>query len=612
MAKDLEKEIEVSDKKSEKLAAKKKKAEEKKAELTEKIEELRNQIADETDEKAKTKLRKQRDEIIALRDGITKSKDGMTVPMAPRTKKIIKSAVAVVVVIALLCTYVATGAVRHGLTSFFGLPQSTFTAFTVSDGDGNKHAIKVSTYNYYFAVQYNSIRSNQQTYTQYGIDLGDAHLDVDFDEKFSKQTTKNDDGKTVTWAEYMHDEVVESIKSTYTYYYEAVKANGGKEPKITEDQQKELDDTLKEYTETAKGYGFTLDGYLKVAMGKGVNEDVFVRETKISYIAQNYKTDYNEDLLKKEYTEKDYNKYKNEHEDELLSVSIKIFDCDSEDDAKAFAKALKPDGSNFAELASKYSESDFDKELNKDTNQTIFNDITKSTLQSAGNAIAASEDHDEETAEEGHEHEYPGLDWLFSTKRKAGDIKQYSTSVVYVLRPVKLSDTKTVNARHILVSPYFNVEEDSEEDTSDATKATDEQWKAAYKQTKKILKEWKEGEATAESFGKLAAEHTEDSNGDDGGLYENITPNQMVPTFGNWCFDSARKAGDTAVVKTKFGYHIIYFESEGEFKAWEYTAQQALASDDAESDTNTLEKSYKIKENWFGSRYFEKDTDIDS
>lgn len=612
MAKDLEKEIEVSDKKSEKLAAKKKKAEDKKAELAAKIEELRNQIADETDEKAKAKLRKQRDEIIAQRDGITRSKDGMTIPMAPRTKKIINSVVSVVVVLALLCTYVATGTVRHGLVSYFGLPQSSLTAFTISDGDGNKHAIKVSTYNYYFAVQYNGLRSNQQTYSQYGIDLEGAHLDADFDEKFSKQTTTNDDGETVTWAEYMHDEVVESIKSTYTYYYEAVKANGGKEPEITEDQQKELDDTIKDYTETAEGYGFTLDGYLKAAMGKGINEKVFVRETKISYIAQNYQQDYNAELLKKEYTADDYNSYKNEHEDELQTVSIKIFECDSEDDAKAFAKALKADGSNFADLASKYSESDFDKDLNKDPSQTIFNDITKSTLQSAGNAIAAAEEHDEETAEEGHEHEYPGLDWLFSSKRKAGDMKQYSTSVVYVLRPVKLSDTKTVNARHILISPYFDVEEDSEEDTSDATKATEEQWKAAYKQAQKILKEWKSGEASAESFGKLAAEHTEDSNGDDGGLYENITPNQMVPTFGNWCFDSARKAGDTSIIKTQFGYHIIYFESEGDLKVWEYTAQQALASEDAENDTNTLEESYKIKENWFGSRYFEKDTDIDS
>lgn len=607
MAKDIEKEMDKTSKKADKLAAKKEKAEAKKAELAKQIDELRLQIADESDEKVKAKLRKQRDDLSAQRDGITRSKDGMTIPMAPKTKKLVKSIIAVVVVIALLCTYVATGTVRYGLVSYFGAPQSSFTAFTIKDSSGEKHTLKVSTYNYYFSMQYNNLKTTQQSYSQYGLDLSSANLDVDFDQKLSKQKTTNDDGDTVTWAKYLHDEVVESIKSVYTYYYEAVKANGGKEPEITEDQKKELDDTLNEYKETANGYGYTLDGYLKLAIGKGVNEKVFRREATIAYISDNYKSDYTEELLAKEYTDEEYDAYKSEHEDDLLSVSVKLFEADNEDDAKAFAKELKADGSNFADLASKYATDDFDKEQNKDENQTIFNDITKSVLQAAGNAIAAAE-----TSEEGKEGKTPGLNWLFSSKRKAGDIKQYSTSVVYVLRPVKLSDTKTVNVRHILVSPYFNVEEDSEEDTSDPTAATDKQWKAAEKQAKKILKEWKDGDATAESFGALAAEYTEDSNGADGGLYENVTPNQMVPTFGNWCFDSSRKAGDTAIVKTRFGYHIMYFEGQGNLKAWQYTAQQALASEDRTKTIETLEDGYSIKENWFGARYFEKDTDIDS
>lgn len=608
MAKDLEKDIQTSDKKAEKLAAKKEKAEAKKAELAEQIEELRGKIAAESDEKVKTTLRKQRDDLIAQRDGITRSKDGMTIPMAPQTKKIVKSVVAVVLVVALLCTYIATGTVRFGLMSYFGAPQSTFTAFTIKDADGEKNTVKVSTYNYYYAMQYNNLRNTQQTYTQYGLDLSQANLDVDFDQKLSKQTTKNDDGDTVTWEKYLHDEVVESIKSTYTYYYEAVKANGGKEPKITDEQKTELDDTLKEYKESAEGYGYTLDGYLKAAMGKGVNEKVFRREAKIAYISENYKEEYGNELLEKEYTEEEYNEYKAENEADLLSVSVKLFECDSEDDAKAFASELKADGSNFAELSSKYSESDFDKDLYKNEQQTIFNDITKSVLEAAGNAIAA-----EEEAKEGEEHgAQPGIDWLFSTKRKAGDIKQYSTSVVYVTRPVALSDVKTVNIRHILITPFFDADEESEDSSTDATEATAEQWKAAYKQAKKVLKEWKSGDATAETFGKLAQKNSEDGNASDGGIYENVTPNQMVPTFGNWCFDATRKAGDAEIVKTKFGYHIIYFEGQGKLEAWKYTAQQALAGDDSEVTTKALEDSYSISENWFGARYFEKDTDIDS
>ena len=58
-----------------------------------------------------------------------------------------------------------------------------------------------------------------------------------------------------------------------------------------------------------------------------------------------------------------------------------------------------------------------------------------------------------------------------------------------------------------------------------------------------ILAEFNAGDKTAESFGELAKENTGDSNGDEGGLYENIMPGQMVTEFNDWCFDepSARR-----------------------------------------------------------------------
>lgn len=596
-----EKETKKAEKKAKKLEAKKAKADKKKEELKKEIDEIKEKISNESDEKAKKKLRKKRDELVKQRDAITSSKDGMTIALAPNTKKAIKAAVAVVVIIALLAAYFVTGVCRNGLFSFFAIPQNTLTAFTITDGDGEKHDIKVCTYNYYFAKTYNSIRNAQDSYNQYGMDLDQANLDVDFDKKLSDQTTENDDGETVTWAEYIQEESVESIKSTYTYYYEAVKANNGKEPKITDEQKDELNKTLDEYEETAAGYGYTLSGYLTAAMGHGVDETVFRREAKIAYIAENYKEDYQNELNSKEYDEEDYEAYRDEHKSELMGVDIRLFECDSADDAKAFVNALRKDGSNFSELASKYSASDFDKEAYKYDEQSTYNAITRSTLTSAGYAIATADSQDEDKAT------YPGLDWLYSSKRKAGDVKQYSTTVIYVLKPAYLPSVKPVNVRHILISPITD-----ENDDTDPTEATDEQWATAKKTAEKILKEFKSGDKTAESFGKLAKENTADSNGEDGGLYENVTPNQMVPTFDEWCFDSSRKPGDTGIVKTKFGYHIMYFESKSKLNVWQYTAQQALASVDSEDAMTELEDSYKIKTNWFGSRYFEKDVDIDA
>ena len=623
MAKDIEKEellenkeqkLSKEEKAQKKLELKKEKAEAKKQEIVAEVRELKAQIAEETDEKKKNKLRKKRDDLIAQRDGIIKSKDGATIPLAPVVKKRIKACVAVVIVVALLFAYLQTGLVRHGLMGALSVPQSTFTGLVLKDGDGNKHNIKVATYNYYFAMIYNQLQQTQQQYEQYGIEMSDDQK-IDFDKKLSKQTTKNDDDEEITWLESVHDQAVDSIKSTYTYYYEALKANNGKEPKITKDQQKELDEAVDNYKSSAEGYGYTVSGYLTAAMGKGVTEEVFRKEAKISYIAENYQEEYQEELSSKEYDKKDYEEYRDSNKADLVSVDIKYFECDSEDDAKAFRKALKADGSNFAELASKYSSTDWDKKANKNPVETTYNDITKSTLQGMNGAIAAAEEH-EHSDEEEHEHEYPGLDWVFSSKRKAGDIKQTSTSVVYIITPARLSKVKPVTVRHILVKPFTKEKGDDgkteEKEAETPSEASKKEWENAEKKADNILKKYKDGEKTAKSFGKLAKKYSSDSNANDGGIYENVVPNQMVPTFNAWCFDSSRKEGDTAIVQTEYGYHIMYFESTSDLTVWEYTAQQALASDDGNKAVEDLEKSYTIKETWLGSRYFEKDTDIDS
>ena len=606
-----EKAAKKAEKAEEKLAQKREKAEERKKEIVAEVRELKAQIAEETDEKKKNKLRRQRDDLIAQRDAIMKSKDGITIPMAPLAKRRLKACIAVVVIIALLFVYLQTGVVRHGLMGALSVPQSTFIGMVVKDGDGKNHTIKVSTYNYYYAMIYNQLRNTQQQYEQYGIELSDDQK-IDFDKKLSQQKTKDPDDETkeITWAQYIHDQVLDSVKSTYMYYYEAVKANDGKEPEITEDQQKELDEAVANYKETAEGQGVTVSAYFTYAMGKGVTEKVFRNEAKISYISENYQEEYQKELSSKQYDEEEYEKYRDENKADLVSVDIKYFECDSEDDAKAFKKALKADGSNFATLASKYSSTDWDKSANKNAVETTYKDITKSTLQGLNGGIASS------TTDADGNSVYEGLDWVFSSKRKAGDVKQQSTSVVYIIKPARLSNTHPVTIRHILIKPFSNTADDngevSETEAETPTEATKEEWANAKEKAEKILKEYKEGEKTAEAFGELAKDNSADSNASDGGIYENVTPNQMVPTFNAWCFDKNRKEGDTGIVQTEYGYHIMYFEGTSDLTVWQYTAQQSLASDDGSKATEKLEKSYSIKQTWLGSRYFETDTDIDS
>ena len=592
------------DKKYAKLEAKYDKAYERKDSLTQQIESLKADILNENDQKKKDKLRKRRDELIKQRNSIIITEDKLVVPMEPNKKRIITAVISVVLVIALLFTYVATGFVRKGMSATLGWPQSTFTAYTFKDTDGEKHKIKISTYNYYFSMYYNNLKSTVSQYKQYGLDLDQMNMDVDFDKKLSAQTRTEDD-KTQTWLEYVQEQVEEQIKTTYMFYYMAVKANDGTEPEITEEQQSDIDEALESYETSAKQYGFTLSGYLEAAMGKGVDEEVFRKEARISYIAENYESEYQEGLNNKNYDDADLEAYRDAHLADLQSVDIKLFECDSEDDAKAFMDELKSDGSNFAQLASKYSGDDWDKEANKNDVETTYNNMTLGTMKKLGFAISTVDSDSDDT--------YSGLDWLYSSDRKAGDKKQDSTSVVYVVKPVYLSEVKTVNVRHILIKP--EAEDGTDEDGhnhSDAKECSQEEWDAAYDKAKSVLDEFKAGENTSDAFAELAKTNSADSNASAGGLYENVTPNQMVPSFNSWCFDSERGAGDTAIVKTEYGYHVMYFEGYGEHTVWQYTAQQALASDDGTTALDDLKAKAELKKNWFGSRYFEIDTDIDS
>lgn len=107
--------------------------------------------------------------------------------------------------------------------------------------------------------------------------------------------------------------------------------------------------------------------------------------------------------------------------------------------------------------------------------------------------------------------------------------------------------TISKNVMHILVS--------------DTTFLTDD---AAELKAAEILSDWEVNDGTAEGFAMLALAYSEDSGSSmKGGAYYNIAPGDMVEEFDAWCFDATRKPGDTGIVETDFGYHIMYFIGDG-------------------------------------------------
>ena len=128
------------------------------------------------------------------------------------------------------------------------------------------------------------------------------------------------------------------------------------------------------------------------------------------------------------------------------------------------------------------------------------------------------------------------------------------------------------DVRHILVS-Y----EGGTTDENGTTTYSEEEKNAAKEAAEKILKEWEEGEKTEDSFAALAKEKSTDTGSkENGGLYEAVYPDQMVDPFEDWCFDETRKVGDTGIVQTDYGYHVMYFTGDNEVNYRDYLVKNDL------------------------------------
>ena len=131
-------------------------------------------------------------------------------------------------------------------------------------------------------------------------------------------------------------------------------------------------------------------------------------------------------------------------------------------------------------------------------------------------------------------------------------------------------ETKLVDVRHILIEPEGGTTDETGRKTF-----TEEELAASRIPAQEILDRYLAGEQTAEAFGKLAGEYSADpGSAANGGLYQNVYQGQMVPGFDAWCFDEARQIGDTGLVESPFGTHIMYFE--GSRHPWSDAAKQDL------------------------------------
>ena len=153
-------------------------------------------------------------------------------------------------------------------------------------------------------------------------------------------------------------------------------------------------------------------------------------------------------------------------------------------------------------------------------------------------------------------------------------------------------ETVLVDVRHILIMPESTVAEDG------SSTVTDENWAASEAEAQAILDQWLAGDKTEDSFAALANEFTHDGNDadgngiPDGGLYTDVYVGQMVPEFEEWCFDATRQIGDTGLVKTTYGWHVMYFV--GSKPAWKSYAENDLMTERLNAISDEINAKYPL------------------
>lgn len=135
---------------------------------------------------------------------------------------------------------------------------------------------------------------------------------------------------------------------------------------------------------------------------------------------------------------------------------------------------------------------------------------------------------------------------------------------------------KLVDVRHVLIQPTGGTKDDEGN-----TVYSDADWEACREKAQKIYDEWLKGETNETTFGDLAYKNSADGNKDEGGLYTSISKGVMVKEFEDWCFDESRKHGDHGLVKTQFGYHIMFFV--GAEEGWVRLSRDGALGDKADA-----------------------------
>lgn len=429
-----------------------------------------------------------------------------------------------------------------------GVHEKNTTAVTVGE-----HKLSNAELSYYYMDAINNFNSNYGNYAYlYGIDTSKP-----LSEQYADEATGE------TWAENFVNQASASARAVFALV-DAAKAEGFALPQEAKDQVDLLSSNLDAYA-TIYGYENT-DAFIKAQYGNGTN--------KASYLEY-----YERNLLASAYQEA--------HQDSLTFTDEQIKEAD-----QANAAQYSSYNYNYYYLSTNKFLTGGTTDENGNTTYSIEErQAAAAEAEAAANTLtgaASVEEFDASIAalpvNEGTEakstayvnQSYSSLnsylsDWVTDSSRIEGEMavipvtstfaddngNDVDTVTAYYIPyfvGVNNNEVNTMNVRHILVG--FNGETNEDGSYTDEVKA------AAKATADEILANYNSN-PTEENFAELAnANSTDTGSNTNGGLYEDVFPGQMVAAFDAWCFDESRQPGDTGIVETEYGYHVMYYVGE--------------------------------------------------
>lgn len=430
-------------------------------------------------------------------------------------------------------------------------------ALTIGDTD-----ISIGLYDYFYAT----VVYEAEQYAGYGYNNLDTSKD------YSQQYTEDADGNQITWLEKFKQDTIARIKTMVVYYEKGTQAG----ITLSAEQQENINQQIESLESNAANSELSVNEYIKQAYGDYCGVATLRRYLEIYFIAGAY---YNQMSIEERPSDEASEAYFNENIDNYQSCSYALietpYNTESEETKAQSLEKIK----NYAQQIQ--SLDDMKTMLPEVSNEFIKQYISMGYFENEEAAVETLSKSLETTSAKTNIETFFGKeisDWLFSADTAVGSTNYYlnedngSAAILLKTGEPKPDETEVYSVRHILIIPE---KANADESASNAagtqqTEYTDEEWLAAQNKADEILALYNSGDKTEKAFAQLAEENSQDtestskgSSGLYGGAYEGVSLGQMVPEFEEWATDESRKAGDVGIVKSQFGYHIMYFIYDG-------------------------------------------------